>query len=68
MKRRRTGGRYAGAPAEVQHVDPFAVLDSFAEIIADSVAEAMMKTALVAGAVGLTAVCLAVILTRKTRG
>ncbi|HTM68887.1 MAG TPA: hypothetical protein VL426_06345 [Candidatus Binatia bacterium] len=48
-------------------MDPFAALDAFAEIIADSVAEAMVKTALIAGCAGLSLVCLAVILARKRR-
>jgi len=49
-------------------MDPFALLDTVAETVADSVAEVMIKTALVAGVVGLSAVCLVVILTRKSRG
>lgn len=46
-------------------MDPIAELDAFANLMADVVAEALVKTALIASRVGLTIVCGTVILARR---
>ena len=49
-------------------MDPIPELDAFANLLADAVAEALMKAALVAGCVGLSIVCGAALLARRRRG